>query len=232
MEANAAFSRAVRKWRVGNGVVPLVLAAILIGGSGRIDWIAGWAYVVLAAAAPFATYLLLARKCPDLLVERARLQPGTKPWDKVLAPLVSSVFPLTSLTICALDTRFGWSGLLPVWRAAGFLLVVLGILLILWAMAVNRFFAATVRIQEDRGHRVVAGGPYAIVRHPGYLGMVGYMLGTPLALDSLYALMPAAACVATLVLRTALEDRTLRSELAGYADYARSVRARLIPALW
>lgn len=223
---------AVRKARIKNLVLVPLLAAILIGGSGRIDWIGGWLYLALVAAGPLATFRLLARKSPDLIAERATLQKGTKPWDKVLAPLVALVFPLAMWIVAALDTRYGWSRL-SVWvQAAGFLLGVLGMLVVAWAMLANRFFAATVRIQEDRGHSVVSAGPYAWLRHPGYVGALAYTLGTPLALDSVPALLPAGLCAATLVLRTALEDRTLQAELAGYAEYARRVRWRLVPAIW
>jgi protein-S-isoprenylcysteine O-methyltransferase Ste14 len=208
------------------------VAAILIGGSGRLNWAAGWAFVLLVAAGPFATYVLLARKCPDLLIERSKIQGGTKSWDKLLAPLVALVLPLATWVVAALDKRYGWSGVSLAAEIAGLLLVAAGIAVMLWAMSANRFFAATVRIQTDRGHTVVSTGPYARVRHPGYVGVFLYVVGTPLALESTYAFVPAALCAAALVVRTALEDRTLRAELEGYEQYARRVRSRLIPAVW
>ena len=101
-----------------------------------------------------------------------------------------------------------------------------------WAESVNKFFEPTVRIQTDRGHRVIDTGPYAIVRHPGYAS--GYLLfvGMPLALGSLWALIPAILSCLLLVVRTILEDQTLRNELAGYEEYAQRVRYRLIPGVW
>jgi protein-S-isoprenylcysteine O-methyltransferase Ste14 len=232
MEADPGVAGALRKWCTKNVAAMVLFTAILIAGSGRIDWVGGWVYVLLVTAGPLATYKVLARTSPDLLVERAKLQRGTKPWDKVLAPLIAVVLPLAMWIVAALDTRYDWSRIDGLVQAAGFLLIVLGILLVLWAMTVNRFFAATVRIQKERGHRVISTGPYAYVRHPGYLGSAAYVIGTPLALDSLYAALPAAVCIAALVLRTALEDRTLQTELEGYSEYARRVRSRLIPALW
>jgi protein-S-isoprenylcysteine O-methyltransferase Ste14 len=227
-----AMASAARKWRVKSVILSAVLAAILIGGSGRIDWVGGWVYVLVVTASPLATYRMLAKRSPDLVVERAKIQAGTKSWDKVLAPLVALVFPLAMWIVAALDRRYGWSRISAPLEAGGFVMIVLGVLLILWAMAENRFFAATVRIQKDRGQRVVCDGPYAYVRHPGYVGMLAYELGTPLALGSVYAAAPAALCAAALVLRTALEDRTLRAELEGYTDYSRRVGARLIPGVW
>ena len=100
-------------------------------------------------------------------------------------------------------------------------------------MVVNPHFEKTVRIQTDRDHRLIDTGPYRIVRHPGYLGTIlSFILSAPLLLGSWWAFVPAAASTASLIVRTALEDRTLRTELAGYEDYARRVRYRLAPGIW
>ena len=99
-------------------------------------------------------------------------------------------------------------------------------------MATNRFYGRYVRIQTDRGHTVVTTGPYRCVRHPAYAGLILFMLATALALESLWALIPAGLVAAVLVVRTVLEDRTLRSELLGYDDYAQRTRYRLVPGVW
>jgi protein-S-isoprenylcysteine O-methyltransferase Ste14 len=99
-------------------------------------------------------------------------------------------------------------------------------------MVSNRFFAPVVRIQRDRGHTVATAGPYRIVRHPGYVGMVVCGIAVPLMLGSLWALILAVVGVGVAVLRTALEDRTLQNELEGYREYASRVRYRLIPGVW
>ncbi len=99
-------------------------------------------------------------------------------------------------------------------------------------MAANKFFAATVRIQTDRGHTVAEGGPYRFVRHPGYAGAAAFVVALALMLGSLWALIPAAVALAAVIERTALEDRTLRRELAGYEAYARKTRYRLVPGVW
>ena len=120
----------------------------------------------------------------------------------------------------------------PVVVAVGFLLMGAGQVTINLAVAANRFFSAFVRIQRDRGHQVIDAGPYRVVRHPGYVGSMLHMAGSGLALGSLPGLLVAAAISAVLAVRTALEDRTLRSELNGYAQYAERVRFRLFPGLW
>jgi protein-S-isoprenylcysteine O-methyltransferase Ste14 len=96
----------------------------------------------------------------------------------------------------------------------------------------NKFFSATVRIQKERGHTVVTGGPYQYIRHPGYAGGVMSDLATPVMLGSLWALIPAVLTGCLLVVRTALEDKTLKNELIGYKEYARQVRYRLLPGVW
>lgn len=89
-----------------------------------------------------------------------------------------------------------------------------------------------VRIQADRGHRVVSGGPYRWIRHPGYAGALLAYLAAPFLLDSPWAFIPAALTAIVLLARTRMEDSTLQSELPGYRDYARRVRYRLLPGLW
>jgi protein-S-isoprenylcysteine O-methyltransferase Ste14 len=99
-------------------------------------------------------------------------------------------------------------------------------------MAANAFFSSHVRIQEDRGHKAVTTGPYAIVRHPAYVTGAVAMCGIPLLLDSLLAFPPIILLCIGIVVRTALEDKTLLAELPGYRQYAEEVRFRLVPGLW
>jgi len=112
------------------------------------------------------------------------------------------------------------------------LVTVLGYALFLWAMASNAFFAEGVRIQEERGHTVATGGPYRFVRHPGYVGSILATVATPCLLGSPWALIPAIVSGALYVVRTNLEDKTLRQELPGYEQYARQTRHRLLPGVW
>lgn len=111
-------------------------------------------------------------------------------------------------------------------------IIALGYALITWAVAVNRFFSAAVRIQRDRGHQVITTGPYRWVRHPGYTGDSIAILAAPLALGSLWALVPAGLTTILLIVRTRLEDQTLQAEPAGYKAYTQQTRYRLIPGLW
>lgn len=90
----------------------------------------------------------------------------------------------------------------------------------------------TVRIQSERGHQVVSSGPYRFVRHPGYAGALWGFLAVPVWLDSAWAFLPALLLMGILVLRTALEDKTLQAELPGYKEFTQKTRYRLLPGIW
>ena len=114
----------------------------------------------------------------------------------------------------------------------GYLLYISSNILLIWAMALNRHFEATVRIQKDRGHKVITSGPYKIIRHPGYLSAILWAIGLPMILGSVYGFIPSAAAIIVIVIRTGLEDRTLLNELEGYTEYSKKVKYRLIPGIW
>ena len=120
----------------------------------------------------------------------------------------------------------------PVGKGAGARCVCPFRLRLTWAESANKFFEPTVRIQTDRGHTVIETGPYAIVRHPGYVAACLLCLGMPLSLGSLWALIPGVLACLLLVLRTVWEDQTLRDELTGYRKYAQRVQYRLVPVVW
>ena len=101
-----------------------------------------------------------------------------------------------------------------------------------WAALSNPFFATVVRIQDDRNHSVVSSGPYALVRHPGYAGVLLSHLAVPFALGSIWASLPAAVGTVFFVVRTSREDRMLRDRLVGYREYQARVRWRLLPGVW
>jgi len=232
MSSAIDIANATRKAVVKGVVFFAILIGVLFGGSGDWKWSTAWLLVAVFMAFQ-ALALRQMKRQPDLLVERSKMQPGTKPWDKVLVTLLAFVFPLFTWIAAALDHRFRWANLESIgWTAAGFVLVVGGGRLTQWAIAENDFFSATVRIQRDRGQTVVSSGPYAHVRHPGYAGLLAYTLGTPLALASRWALLPAALGAIVLIVRTVLEDHTLKAELDGYAAYAKRIRWRLVPFVW
>jgi protein-S-isoprenylcysteine O-methyltransferase Ste14 len=217
-------------------IVPLagslaVTSVCLFGSAGSFHWVNAWVLLALNLAASVVASALLSSN-PELLAERKNVKAG-KSWDKPIVGFVVLVGPVATWVTAGLDTRFRWSGsMAPVLVFAGIGIACLSAGLLAWAMHSNRFFSAVVRIQKDRGHVVVTDGPYRFVRHPGYTGMLAFTLATPLILNSRWALVPAGITAAVTVLRTALEDRTLKKELDGYADYAQTVRYRLAPPIW
>jgi protein-S-isoprenylcysteine O-methyltransferase Ste14 len=176
--------------------------------------------------------LVVMPKHPEMIAERAAPKENVKSWDKALSTLVG-VAMLAALVIAGLDERFGWSPDFALGvQAVGLVLLVLGYALFSWAMSSNEFFSTLVRIQDERGHSVASGGPYRFIRHPGYAGWVILSAGGPLLLGSLWALVPSVLSALLMVVRTSLEDATLQAELAGYKEYAKLVRYRLIPWVW
>jgi protein-S-isoprenylcysteine O-methyltransferase Ste14 len=191
-----------------------------------------WLYLCVYVVGIFVNGAFMLRVNPELIAERSRIGVGTKGWDKLIASSAVLLGWIFVPFVAGLDMRFGWSELPFNVQLAALVVNVLGFALTSWAMLTNAFFSCTVRIQEERGHVVVSEGPYRYVRHPGYVGFIVSGLVTPMVLDSLWALVPAALAASLLVFRTSLEDRTLREELPGYDEYAERVRYRLLPGVW
>ena len=226
-------ARAIRRRMIQVLVQFAIILAILFISSGRLDWGMAWAYIGVSVFILAINVLVVLPKNPEMIAERGRVVEGAKRWDKVLG-IIISIPTLGELIVAGLDHRFGWSSPLPLWiHLVGLALFGLGQGgLFTWAMASNKFFSTTVRIQMDRGHAVATAGPYQYVRHPGYVGMILSWIGVAPALGSVWALIPAGVAACLLVVRTALEDRTLQQELDGYREYAGRVRYRLLPGVW
>ncbi len=210
-----------------------LMASVLLISAGRVDWMMAWAYLALVALSLYGTMAYLLAYDRELLAERLRVHRGTKTWDRYLVPLIVFVFPLAQLVVAGLDHRLGWSPPYHIaWQWVAWWLAAEGVVLIFLAMRANTFFAPTVRLQQERGQTVISSGPYAFVRHPGYIGAMVGNVSASFVLGSFWSLIPSAFIVVLLILRTALEDRMLHRELDGYADYAARVRYRLIPFVW
>ncbi|MEJ2735490.1 MAG: isoprenylcysteine carboxylmethyltransferase family protein [Anaerolineae bacterium] len=215
------------------GIQALLLASILFLSSGRLDWVWAWVYVATFVAGVGINGIVLCRKNPELIAERAEVGEGTQDWDRVLTLVYGLLASVILQLVAGLDKRFGWSPSLPVGaHLAGLVLSLLGYALASWAMIENAYFAGTVRIQAEQGHTVCTSGPYQVMRHPGYTGWAVGLLTVPLLLGSLWSLIPGGLAVLLLVVRTMLEDRLLREELDGDQEYAMQVRHRLVPGIW
>ena len=207
----------------------LILAAVaLFAAAGTLAILGFWLYLAILATIVVASLLSLD---PGLLRERMR-PGGQRP------PLALRLFTIVMFLhwiVAGLDRgRFHWSDGVPSWiQASDLIALAAGYVLCFSAMAVNRFFSSVVRIQSDRGQHVVTTGPYAFIRHPGYLAGFVIILASGVALGSWVAaavlIIPS---VPGLLYRAITEDRVLQAELPGYRDYAARVRWRVLPGIW
>lgn len=204
--------------------------------AGTWQWWDAW--VLIGVWMTFFTVLtiLLAYRDPALLVERMKASPvqkGQKGWDKAIM-LLMFILAIGFYTGPGFDViRFGWSQSFPQWLKIIALLVHLPCFIILgWVMHANTYLSPVVKIDHEREHQVITGGPYAIVRHPMYSIVIVLTVAFPIALGSRFGLIPALLIVLLLIIRTVLEDRTLHEELPGYPEYTGVTRYRLIPGVW
>ena len=184
----------------------------------------------------------LVRKAPGLLNVRGKTQKNTKRWDFFVIFPYFIILLLGVSIVAGLDLgRYGWtekylpgfaSGLFYLSFISGAVFFIVENFILVAAMLENRHFESMVRIQEDRDHKVISTGPYSIVRHPGYSGLLLASIAIPLMLGSLFAFIPAFLAALLLVIRTYFEDRLLKKELPGYLEYSKKVRSRIIPGIW
>ena len=226
--------RTTHKTLVKGLASPFLLLLLVFLPAGTWNYWQGWAYFCLSAIILSFTVWVLADK-KDLIQERLNPGKGMKWWDKVYFA-VSTPLSYISIVLAALDRgRFHVSA--PLLHTSYTLIIALFLIahaIFLWAKFANKFFSSVVRIQTDRDQQVCTTGPYAIVRHPGYVGGVIFTAVTPFVLGSvwIWSLVPALAAAVLLVVRTSFEDKTLQRELSGYTDYAKRVRYKLLPFIY
>lgn len=210
-----------------------IFGALLFGSAGRLDWIAGWMFLGLFSVFTLGLTIWALRRDPGLLNERGRAFSKEVPLREKLILAAITMLQITMFVASGLDAgRWRASLMPPLVQAAGWLLLIPAVSLATGAMMTNSYASAVSRIQQERGHHVVEGGPYRWVRHPMYLGILFYAFGVPLALGSYWALIPGGLLSLAFVARTAAEDRMLFRDLPGYAEYAERTRYRLIPGVW
>jgi len=211
----------------------LVSFLALLIFSGKLDWLNAWVYLIVSLLDTTIIFIVLGIKNPEMLNERGKLvKKGTKLFDRVFYVLWMPLI-LISMVIMAWDAiRFRWSSMASWTFIIGILITIPGLILGLWAMLSNPYFELTVRIQEERDHRVITSGPYKLIRHPGYTGEILNLISIPFILGSVWGFVSIGIINLIFIIRTALEDRTLRKELQGYEEYANQTRYKLVPYIW
>ena len=231
VQATPIQNKAVLRSLLSLAVTLVVMGVLIFVPAGTLNWPRGWVFIAAFVVATLIALITLWRLNPEIFAARSRVQPGTKAGDYVFLVLVLGGF-FFILPVAGLDFRFGWSEV-PDWIVwVGYVLFVLSYAGQVWPQAVNRHFEPGVRIQSDRGQTVIDTGPYAIVRHPGYISGALLVLSMPLMLGSWWALLPALLATIALAVRTPFEEKTLRAELPGYTDYTQRVKYRWVPGVW
>jgi protein-S-isoprenylcysteine O-methyltransferase Ste14 len=210
----------------------LFQAALLFLTAGTLRWPEAWVYLSLFLIYGIAIGSWLKKHDPELFRERSTNKIPKRRWDKIIGIGLAIFFILIYIVPGFDAVRYGWSHVsLPV-KIFGFILFVVSVAWTARVAKENTYLSRIVEIQKDRDHKVITTGPYRFVRHPMYLGSVGYLISIPLALGSLYAFIPSVLCILLLIIRTHLEDKTLHNELEGYSEYAQKTRSRLFPGIW
>lgn len=223
----------IRRLFKQTAITAVILAAILFGTAGTFDWPQAWLLLLESLGLGIVSAYIIAKHDPELLRERMRgpIQKEQKPWDKRLLVVIFALC-FAMPVVAGLEYRFGMSTV-PVWlQVFGALALAFGIYMFHVVMETNSYASAVVRVQSERGQKVISTGPYAFVRHPMYAGAIFYFIGMGLLLGSWYATAIGAVIIALFGLRAVWEEDTLRRELDGYAAYAERVRYRLIPGVW
>ncbi|HEY7201257.1 MAG TPA: isoprenylcysteine carboxylmethyltransferase family protein [Candidatus Dormibacteraeota bacterium] len=216
------------------GGMLVVAAAILFGVAGTIAWPAGWIFLVLFFGLGAALTVWLVRHDPGLVVERMTGvgKPDRGRWDRAFV-VVASVLLIGWLALVPLDAvRFGWSHVPAPVQVAGAVLFLASLWLQLLVFRENSFLSSAVRIQSERGQKVVDTGPYRHVRHPLYASLLGLLVGATLMLGSWLGLLVVLVLTAAVAARAMDEERRLLRDLPGYDAYAARVRYRLVPRMW
>ena len=211
----------------------IIIGLVFFFASGEINNLRAWIYIGVYAVGGLIIGVILKTKAPKLLNDRGKQQEETKQFDKYILPTYFLFAIIIIPLIAGIDKRLHLSDPMPFYYLyAAIILYIVSTIFSIWAMLHNPFFEGTIRIQKDKNHNVIKTGPYKIVRHPGYLGMLSGSIALPLALGSMLALIPLIIMILLIVVRTYYEDTTLQKELNGYSEYCNEVKYRLLPFIW
>jgi protein-S-isoprenylcysteine O-methyltransferase Ste14 len=209
----------------------IALGLLLFLPAWTLNYWQAWVFIVVFMTSANAIGVYLSLKDPELLERRKKGGPAAE--QSTAQKIIISFAILGNIALlvfCALDHRFGWSPVPPAVALAGDALVALGFLIDFFVFRENSYGGSTVETFEDQ--KVISTGPYALVRHPMYVGVLVMIVGVPLALGSWWGLAVVALIMPVLIWRILDEEKLLKNDLPGYREYTQKVRHRLVPYLW
>jgi len=206
----------------------LILGLVFFLSAGTIKYREAWAYLITISIPMMIFGAWMFRHNPKFLERRMKTEEKRKE-QKLIQKAGSLPFLLVYL-LPGLDKRFGWSDLPFSTALIGLALVLLGYLMILYVFLTNSYASRVVEVEKEQ--RVITTGPYALVRHPMYVGVIFFYGVTPIALGSTWALIPSLLIIPILVFRIKDEEKELLENLKGYREYSQKVRYRLLPFVW
>ena len=209
----------------------IILVGLVFLPAWTLDYWQAWVFVVVFFVSALAISLYVMKNDPSLLERRVHAGPRAEKEksQKIIQSLASVMF-LVAVVFPAIDHRFRWSAVPPLVVIAGDVLIAVGFLIVFLVFKENTFASATIKV--DSGQRVVSTGPYAVVRHPMYMGGCCIFAGVPLALGSWWGLLLLVPSTAVMVWRLLDEEKLLVKSLPGYSEYRTKVRHRLVPLVW
>jgi protein-S-isoprenylcysteine O-methyltransferase Ste14 len=220
-----------KKAFLGLGQLLIVLLVLIFLPAWTLDYWQGWVFLACFAAPVVAISAYLMKNDPQLLERRVNAGPVAEHsrLQRIIQSIAAIAFA-TLFVISALDHRFGWSAVPTLVVVLGDILVVAGLYFVFLVFKENTFAGGTIEVGAEQ--KVIATGPYALVRHPMYIGALVMLVGVPLALGSLWGLLALVPMTIVLVWRLLDEERLLAKDLAGYAEYQSKVRYHLLPRIW
>ncbi|MDP4199679.1 MAG: isoprenylcysteine carboxylmethyltransferase family protein [Bacteroidota bacterium] len=209
----------------------LILAAVLFSAAGTFGYWQAWLFLTIFGSSVLAITLYLMKYDPKLLERRVNAGPAAEKQksQKIIQGFAQIAFLLV-IAFPAVDHRMGWSLVPAPIVIAGDGMVALGLLLVFFVFKANTFTSGTIEVMAEQ--TVISTGPYAVVRHPMYVGGLIFLIGVPLALGSWWGLIAVVPITLVIILRLLDEERFLAANLPVYSDYSRIVKYRLVPFIW
>lgn len=207
----------------------LVLACLIFGLTGTMDFWQGWMFLAVFCIPTCVITIYLMINDPVLLERRIKSK-ETRPQQILGQSIAGFLFLFGLLGVSALDNRFAWSGIPLILTIISEVLILTGFIIVFFVFRYNSYTSKVITVMSNQ--KVITNGPYSVVRHPMYLGAILIILFTPLSLNSWWGMIAAIFLCVIVVFRTLDEEKLLNAELEGYKEYCHKTKYRIIPYIW